>query len=101
MSKINKISQNSGYVLMILTAVYTFNFIDRGADNRLLIPNEKMVYDRTSYSSTQNNDGTYTITLSPTGEGLNGVPTGKAFYAILRAYVPIKDADMTVIVNKK
>lgn len=29
MSKINKIGQNSGYVLMILTAVYTFNFIDR------------------------------------------------------------------------
>ena len=72
-----------------------------GVDNRLLIPNEKIVYDRTSYSSRQNDDGTYTVTLSPTGKGLNGIPTGKAFYAILRACVPIKDADMTVIVNKK
>jgi hypothetical protein len=72
-----------------------------GADNKLLIPNDKKIYDRTSYSSKQNKDGTYTITLSPDGEGLNGIPTGKPFYAILRAYVPVEGADLTLKVNKK
>jgi len=72
-----------------------------GIDNKSLIPNEKKIYDRTSYSSIQNKNGTYTITLSPTGEGLNGIPTGKPFYAILRAYAPIEGADLKVIVNKK
>lgn len=72
-----------------------------GLDNKSLIPNKKKIYDRTSYSSERNNDGTYTITLSPEGDGLNGIPTGKPFYAILRAYVPMKGADLTVAVNKK
>lgn len=72
-----------------------------GADNRQLIPNEKKIYDRTSFSSSQNKDGTYTITLSPNGEGINGIPTGKPFYAILRAYEPIEGADLKVLVNKK
>ena len=72
-----------------------------GTDNKLLIPNDKKIYDRTSYSSKQNEDGTYTITLSPDGSGLNGIPTGKPFYAILRAYVPIEGADMTVNIKKK
>lgn len=67
-----------------------------GSDNQLLIPNDKKIYDRTTYSSKKNADGTYTVTLSPTGEGLNGIPTGKPFYGILRAYVPIQGADMTV-----
>lgn len=72
-----------------------------GSDNKLLIPNRQGVYDRTTYSSEQNDDGTYTVTLSPDGEGLNGIPTGKPFYAMLRAYVPVQGADMTVKVEKK
>ena len=72
-----------------------------GVDNRPLIPNDKKSYDRTSYTSTQNDDGTYTVTLSPLGEGINGIPTGKPFYAILRAYEPIEGADLKVIIKKK
>ena len=72
-----------------------------GADNKLLIPNDKNRYDRTTYTAEPNEDGTYTITLSPDGEGLNGIPTGKPFYGILRAYVPVPGADMTVKVENK
>ena len=72
-----------------------------GSDNKLLIPNSKKIYDRTTYSSKKNSDGTYTVTLSPDGSGLNGIPTGKPFYAILRAYVPIQGADMSVAVTNK
>lgn len=72
-----------------------------GLDNKLLIPNDLNIYDRTTYSAERNDDGTYTITLSPGGEGLNGIPTGKPFYAILRAYVPVQGADMTVEVERK
>ena len=72
-----------------------------GTDNKLLIPNDKKVYDRTTFSSKQNEDGTYTVTLSPSGEGLNGIPTGKPFYGILRAYLPVPGADLTVKVEKK
>ena len=43
-----------------------------GTDNKLLIPNDKKIYDRTTYTSKQNKDGTYTLTLSPSGEGKNG-----------------------------
>lgn len=72
-----------------------------GSDNKLLIPNDRDRYDRTSYSSEQNADGTYTVTLGPTGEGMNGIPTGKPFYAILRAYVPREGADLSVKVEKQ
>lgn len=72
-----------------------------GTDNRLLIPNDKKIYDQTSYSSKANSDGTYTITLSPSGEGINGIPTGKPFYAILRAYVPSPNAVMKMKIEKK
>jgi len=72
-----------------------------GVDNKLLIPNDKKIYDRTTYSSKQNKDGTYTITLSPGGEGLNGIPTGKSFYGVLRAYVPTPNANMNVRIKKK
>lgn len=72
-----------------------------GSDNQLLIPNDKKIYDRTTYSSKKNADGTYTVTLSPTGEGLNGIPTGKPFYGILRAYVPVHGANLVVEVMKK
>ncbi len=72
-----------------------------GTDNKLLIPNELNRYDRTTYSSEPNPDGTYTVTLSPDGGGTNGIPTGKPFYALLRAYVPVSGADMTVGVERQ
>jgi hypothetical protein len=72
-----------------------------GTDNKLLIPNDKKIYDRTTYSSEPNSDGTYTLTLSPSGEGKNGIPTGKDFYGVLRAYVPTPDGVMKVKVEKQ
>ena len=72
-----------------------------GTDNKLLIPNKKKVYDRTTSSAEPNKDGTYTLTLSPSGDGKNGLPTGKDFYAILRAYVPSPNAVMKVSVKKQ
>ncbi|TDJ43866.1 MAG: DUF1214 domain-containing protein [Gammaproteobacteria bacterium] len=72
-----------------------------GTDNKLLIPNELNRYDRTTYSSEPNPDGTYTVTLSPDGSGTNGIPTRKPFYAVLRAYVPVSGADLTVSVEKQ
>lgn len=66
-----------------------------GADNKLLIANDRGVYDRTTYSATPQGDGSYTITLDPSGGGVNGIVTGKPFYAVLRAYVPIPGADLT------
>jgi hypothetical protein len=85
------IAKKSGY----------FSVTVYGTDNKLLIPNDKKIYDRTTYSSEQNKDGTYTITLSPDGEGLNGIPTGKPFYAVLRSYDPTPDAVMKVKITKK
>jgi len=72
-----------------------------GTDNKLLIPNQLEVYDRTTYSSKPNEDGSYTLTFSPSGAGKNGIPTGKDFYGILRAYVPQENADMSIHVIKK
>ena len=72
-----------------------------GTDNKLLIPNDLNIYDRTSYSSKANADGTYTLVLSPSGEGKNGIPTGKNFYGILRAYVPSPEAVMKVKIEKQ
>lgn len=66
---------------------------------KLLMPNPQGVYDQTTYSAQQNDDGTYTITLSPDGSGPNGIPTGQPFYGILRAYTPIHGANMTVTVT--
>ncbi len=72
-----------------------------GTDNRLLIPNDKEIYDRTTYSAEPNSDGSYTLILSPSGDGKNGLPTGKDFYGILRAYVPSPDAVMMVSIKKQ
>ena len=72
-----------------------------GSDNRLLIPNELGIYDRTSYTSEPNSDGTYTVTLSPDGHGTNGIPSGKPFYGILRAYSPVPGADLTVTITRQ
>jgi hypothetical protein len=70
-------------------------------ETKLLIPNDHGVYDQTTYSAEQNGDGTYTVTLSPDGGCKNGIPTGKPFYALLRAYVPVHGADMTTQIEKK
>ena len=72
-----------------------------GVDNKLLIRNDKGIYDQTSYSAEQNADGTYTVTLSPDGSGKNGIPTGKDFYLVLRAYVPVAGANMTMEIEKR
>ena len=72
-----------------------------GVDNKLLIPNDRKIYDRTSYTAEQNADGTYTVTLSRDGTGKNGIPTGKNFYLVLRAYVPVPGADMHAKVERK
>jgi len=72
-----------------------------GVDNRLLIPNKVGRYDRTTYTSEPNPDGTYTVTLSPDGSGKNGIPTGKPFYGVLRAYLPVSGADITVRVARQ
>ena len=71
-----------------------------GVDNKLLIPNDMNIYDRTSYTAEQNADGTYTVTLSPDGSGKNGIPTGKDFYLVLRAYVPAPDGIMNARVER-
>jgi len=70
-------------------------------DNKGLIPNDLKIYDRTTFSSEPNQDGTTTITLSPSGSGKNGIPTGKDFYGVLRAYVPAPAAIMKVKVQKQ
>jgi hypothetical protein len=49
---------------------------------------------RTTYTTELEEDGTAIITVRPSGEGRNGLPTGTPFYAILRAYVPVQDADI-------
>lgn len=71
-----------------------------GSDNKLLIPNERRVYDQTTYSATPDDGGTYTITLSPSGDGPNGIPTGKPFYGVLRAYRPVPGANLDVAIKK-
>lgn len=72
-----------------------------GADNKLLIANDQGRYDRTTYDSEKNADGTYTVTLSPDGSGKNGIPTGKDFYFVTRAYVPVQGVDNQPKVQKK
>ena len=73
-----------------------------GSDNKLLIPNDMKRYDQTTYSAEPNADGTYTITISPDGGGKNAIPSaGTDFYGILRAYVPVPGADMTVKVETR
>lgn len=72
-----------------------------GADDKFLIPNKLKQYDRTTYDAKANADGTYTVTLSPDGSGQNGIPTGKDFYMITRAYVPVPGAAIQPKVEKK
>jgi hypothetical protein len=69
------------------------------SETKLLISNESGVYDRTSFTAEQNVDGTYTATISPDGDGKNGIPSGIPFYGILRAYSPVQGATMKVVVT--
>ena len=72
-----------------------------GTDNKLLIPNEQRIYDRTTYTTELEADGTAVITLSPDGTGHNGIPTGKPFYGLLRAYQPVRGAQLRPTVRKR
>ena len=69
------------------------------SETKLLIFNESGVYDRTSFTAVQNVDGTYIVTISPDGSGRNGIPSGIPLYGILRAYIPVQGAAMTVDVT--
>ena len=84
------IVENDGY----------FSITVYDSDTKLLIPNDLGVYDRTTYSAEPEPHGTYRIILSPDGKGHNAIPTGRPFYAILRAYVPVPGADMTVDITR-
>ncbi|MDX2382010.1 MAG: DUF1254 domain-containing protein [Acidimicrobiia bacterium] len=87
----SRIVEDDGY--------FSITVYDR--DSQLLIPNDRGVYDRTTYSAEPDTDGTYRITLSPDGAGRNAIPTGRPFSAILRAYVPVPGADMSVGITKR
>jgi len=63
-----------------------------GPDNKWFLPNDKKNCDRTTYTSKQDTDGTYTVTLRPSGEGLNGAPTREPFHGILRARQVVEEA---------
>ena len=93
------------YTLTVPSGLYNpggyFSVTLYGTDNKLLIPNDLKIYDQTTFSSEPNPDGTTTITLSPSGGGKNGIPTGKDFYGVLRAYVPAPGAIMKVKVQKQ
>jgi len=73
-------------------------------EDRFLIPNEKNVYDITSYNAKANADGTYTIRINNEGTGENAIPSnGVDFYGVFRVYEPVKDVTFPLIkkVTKK
>jgi hypothetical protein len=66
--------------------------------DRFLIPNEKNVYDITSYNAKPNPDGTYTIRINNEGTGENAIPSnGADFYGVFRVYEPVKDVKFPAI----
>jgi len=72
--------------------------------DRFLIPNEKNIYDMTSYNAKANPDGTYTIRINNDGLGENAIPsTGVDFYCVFRVYEPVRNVKFPVIkkVSKK
>ncbi|MEP3333188.1 DUF1214 domain-containing protein [Sedimentitalea sp.] len=77
-----------------------FSVTAYGTDNKLLIPNDQGIYDSTTYSAEPNDNGTFTITLSPDASGQNAIPTGKDFYLLTRAYVPVAGADLQPKIEK-
>ena len=59
--------------------------------DRFLIPNEKNIYDITSYNAKPNPDGTYTIRINNEGIGENAIPSnGVDYYGVFRVYEPVK-----------
>ncbi len=67
-------------------------------EDRFLIPNEKNVYDITSYNAKANPDGTYTIRINNEGTGENAIPSnGVDFYGVFRVYEPVKDVKFPTI----
>lgn len=61
-------------------------------ETRLLIANPQERYSVISYTAKPDEDGDFTVTLSPGGEGPNGIPTmGKPPYVIFRVYNPVGD----------
>lgn len=67
-------------------------------EDRFLIPNEKNVYDITSYNAKPNADGTYTIRINTEGTGENAIPSnGVDFYGVFRVYEPVNDLTFPVI----
>ena len=69
-----------------------------GADNKQMV---RANVEHVSYTTDLEADGTAVITLSPTGGGRNGIPTGKPFYGILWAYEPMHGADLRPSVRKR
>ena len=69
------------YVVTVPAGLYNlggyFSVTLYGTDNKLLIPNDMKIYDRTTFSSEPNHDGTINIKLSPNGIGKNGILTGR------------------------
>lgn len=100
----NPLNGEDAYVVTVPAGIVEdhgyFSITVYGTDNKLLIPNDRGVYDQTTYSATPASDGTYVVTLSPSGDGVNGIPTGKPFYALLRAYVPVHGAALTPTVRR-
>jgi hypothetical protein len=56
-----------------------------GTEDKALMSNPQKRNDRTTFSSLPNAASTYTLELNPSGAGSNGIPTGEAYYTVLRA----------------
>ncbi|WP_162633286.1 DUF1214 domain-containing protein [Echinicola strongylocentroti] len=71
------------------------------AADKYLIPNQKEVYNASSYSSSTNADGSVTVRINPEGNGANAIPTeSQNWYCVLRVYEPtdnIQFPDMTTL----
>lgn len=66
--------------------------------DRFLIPNERNIYDMTSYTAKPHPDGTYTIRINNEGIGENAIPSnGVDFYGVFRVYEPVKDVKFPLI----
>jgi hypothetical protein len=95
----NFVSGKNSYVLTTPANMYNkggyFSLTLYSKKTKLLMPNSKEIYAITSDNAKMNEDGTYTISINPNGEGINGLPTaGNDFYLVIRAYVPTKNVDL-------
>ena len=98
-SKDTFFSGKNNYVLTTPADMYEkggyFSVTLYSKKTKLLMPNDKKIYARTSDNSKINKNGTYTISINPKGDGINGLPTaGEDFYLVIRAYVPTPDVDL-------